>query len=365
MPVIAPFGHPFYVMAKPLGSSCNLNCSYCYYLTKGKGRIDETLLEEFTKQFIEAQTQNEILFTWHGGEPLLLPINYYARAIELQQKYAGGRHIDNCLQTNGTLITDDWCRFFKANNFLVGVSIDGTKDMHEHFRQQFDNTLRGIELLKKHDVQWNAMATVNSYNAEQPKEFYRFFKEIGCQYLQFTPVVERNEDGVVTSESVTPEQWGNFLIGVFDEWIKEDVGIVYVQLFDATLANWLGVEPGVCSMSEVCGFSPALQPDGELYSCDHFVFPEHKLGNIKEKNITELYYSDKQRQFGQQKHTLLSRKCRECNYLFACHGECMRNRFLKDHENYLCEGYKKFFSHVTPTMNDMAEEIIASRKESF
>ncbi len=381
MSTIAPFGHPFYVMAKPVGSSCNLSCSYCYYLSKEKGRMSDALLEEFIRQNIEAQTQPEILFIWHGGEPLLLPLIYYARALELQQKYAHGRHIDNCLQTNGTLLNDEWCQFFREHNFLIGISIDGPEPMHNTFRQDFEHTLRGIRLLQKHGVEWNAMATVNSRNADNPIEFYHFFKDLGCKYLQFTPVVERtnprqalesvamNSEGwaknaSITTESVEPMQWGRFLTGLYDEWIKEDVGSIFVQLFDATLANWVGQPPGLCSMSSLCGLSPALQPDGSLYSCDHFVFPSYKLGNIHHQTIAEMMYGQQQQRFMRTKVDSLSQRCRECDYLFACHGECPRNRFLSGNENYLCEGYRMFFRHVSPTMNFMAQELVAGRAPS-
>ncbi len=380
---LAPFGHPFYVMAKPIGSSCNLSCRYCYYLSKGKGKMDEQLLEAFIQQYIEAQTQPEILFTWHGGEPLLLPISYYQRALEIQQKYAHGRVIDNCLQTNGTLLTDEWCQFFKANHFLIGISIDGPEHFHNTYRQDYQSTLRGIRLLQQYDIAWNAMATINHQNADHPIEFYRFFKELGCQYLQFTPVVElvKNQlslegaaqaiEGAaqaivhpsieVTPESVTPQQWGTFLVRLYDEWIREDVGNIFVQLFDATLANWVGAEPGVCSMSTYCGLSPALQPDGSLYSCDHFVFPSYKLGNIRQQTIAEMMYGPRQHRFGLEKRDGLSVRCQNCDYLFACHGECLRNRFLPNHENYLCAGYHQFFEHVTPTMDFMAVELSAGR----
>ncbi len=409
MSTITPFGHPFYVMAKPVGSSCNLNCSYCYFLSKEKGRMDEALLEEFIRQNIEAQTQPEILFTWHGGEPLLLPISYYARALELQQRYAHGRHIDNCLQTNGTLLTDEWCEFFRKNNFLIGISIDGPEPMHNAYRQDFDRTWRGIRLLQKHGVEWNAMATVNRRNADYPVEFYHFFKDLGCQYLQFTPIVERTDsegrllsamersmestkkgrsivdavgarestkkgrsivdavgakgEAFVTPESVEPKQWGRFLIELYDEWFKEDVGKIFVQLFDATLANWVGHPPGICSMSPLCGLAPALQPDGSLYSCDHFVFPSFKLGNIRHQTIAEMMYGAQQQRFGRMKRDGLSLRCRQCDFLFACHGECPRNRFLSGNENYLCEGYQAFFRHIIPTMNQMAQELTTGWKE--
>lgn len=354
-----PFGHPFYVMAKPVGSSCNLNCHYCYYRSKEKGRMSDELLEEFIRQHIEAQTRPYVLFTWHGGEPLLQPVGYYRHILELQQRYARGRHIDNCLQTNGTLLSDEWCEFFHNNNFLIGISIDGPEWMHNSYRQNFKQTLCGIRLLQKHDVQWNALATVNRINADHPEEFYRFFKEIGCRYLQFTPIVEENGS---SPESVTPQQWGDFLVRLYDEWYREDVGKIFVQLFDATLANWLGVEPGVCSMSSSCGLSPALQPDGTLYSCDHFVFPAYRLGNLRHQTLVEMMYGEQQRQFSIQKTAALSQRCKNCDYLFACHGECPRNRFLSDHENYLCEGYLRFFRHVTPSMNAMAAEVTARQK---
>lgn len=343
--------------------------------------MSDALLEEFIRQNTEAQTQPEILFTWHGGEPLLLPIIYYARALELQQKYAHGRHIDNCLQTNGTLLNDEWCQFFREHNFLIGISIDGPEPMHNTFRQDFEHTLRGIRLLQKHGVEWNAMATVNSRNADNPIEFYHFFKDLGCKYLQFTPVVERTnpqqalesvaqdskewaKNASITTESVEPLQWGRFLTGLYDEWIKEDVGSIFVQLFDATLANWVGQPPSLCSMSSLCGLSPALQPDGSLYSCDHFVFPSYKLGNIHHQTIAEMMYGSQQQRFMRAKRDSLSQRCRECDYLFACHGECPRNRFLSGNENYLCEGYRMFFRHVSPTMNFMAQELAAGRAPS-
>lgn len=359
-PVSIAFGHPFYVMVKPVGSSCNLNCSYCYYLSKDKGKMDYDLLESFISQYIEAQTSAEILFTWHGGEPLLLPISYYEHALKLQKKYGRGRHIDNCLQTNGTLINDEWAQFFRQNNFLIGISIDGPEPIHNHYRQRFSDTLRGIEILKRHDVMWNAMATINHQNADNPVDFYRFFKELDCQYLQFTPIVEQH-DNRITPESVSPAQWGRFLVGLYDEWICQDVGRIFIQLFDATLANWVGQAPGVCSMSALCGLSPALQPDGSLYSCDHFVFPEYRLGNIRKQSVTQLMYSQQQRQFSLAKRDRLSQKCQTCKYLFACHGECPKNRILPDYENYLCEGYRQFFAHCAPTMDFMANELKAGR----
>lgn len=374
-------------MLKPAGPACNLRCSYCYYTEKasiyessGAEVMSDALLEEFTRQYIEAQTSPDVLFTWHGGEPLLRPITFYRRALELQRRYARGRHIDNCLQTNGTLLTDEWCRFLCDEGFLVGVSIDGPRSLHNPLRcGSFDRVMHGIELLVKYGVEWNAMATVNSLNAPHPVEFYRFFKQIGCSYLQFTPVVERTRDdgsplsvpgweegGNLTPQSVSPDEWGSFACGVFDEWIKEDVGEVFVQLFDATLANWVGVPPGVCSLAPVCGQAPAMEHNGDLYSCDHFVFPSYRLGNIHHNSIVEMMYGTRQRAFGEAKLKTLPRQCRECRWLFVCNGECPRNRFVRDSYgdaglNYLCRGYHRYFEHVAPYMDFMKAELDARR----
>ena len=375
-------------MLKPVGSRCNLACNYCYYLEKVRlypkaeqQVLSEELLETFIRQYIEAQTMPQVLFTWHGGEPLLRPLSFYRKALALQQKYARGRQIDNCLQTNGTLLTDEWCEFLRENHFLVGISIDGPQMFHDAYRSRsFKKVMRGIRLLQKHGVEWNVMATVNHLNADHPKDFYHFFKEIGCQYLQFTPVVERiaeRPDGLtlasaqqqtatMTSQSVTPSQWGRFLCGVYDEWVKADIGQVFVQLFDATLANWAGEPPGICSMSPYCGRAAAMEANGDIYSCDHFVFPEYRLGNIRQQSLTEMLYGERQQQFGRNKSTSLPRQCRECQFLFACHGECPKNRFAKDQYgepglNYLCEGYHQFFTHVAADMDFMKAELDAGR----
>ena len=368
MSIAIPFGSPLYVMLKPIGSRCNLACNYCYYLEKGKlysgqASLSEELLETFIHQYIEAQTMPEVLFTWHGGEPLLQPLSFYRKALELQQRYARGRQIDNCLQTNGTLLTDEWCEFLRENRFLVGISIDGPQTYHDAYRcRSFEKVMRGIRLLQKHHVEWNAMATVNHLNADDPVGFYRFFKEIGCQYLQFTPVVEPS----LCDTSVTPEQWGRFICGVYDEWVKADVGQIFVQLFDATLANWAGEPPGICSMSPTCGRAAVMEANGDVYSCDHFVFPEYRLGNIRQQSLTEMLYGDRQQQFGRSKRTSLPRQCRECRFLFACHGECPKNRFVKDKYgepglNYLCKGYQQFFAHVASDMDFMKAELDAGR----
>ena len=384
------FARPMYVMLKPAGSLCNLRCKYCYYLEKDKlykqcknHVISDELLEKFIKEYIEAQTTPQVLFTWHGGETLMRPISFYKRALELQRIYGRGRQIDNCIQTNGTLLTDEWCQFFKDNNFLVGVSIDGPQEFHDEYRRTVTNkptfvkVMNGINLLNKHGVEWNALAVVNDYNADYPLEFYRFFKQIGCKYIQFSPIVERvvkREDGLTLAPgmqggdagladfSITPEQWGNFLCTIFDEWVHNDVGEYFVQLFDATLANWVGQAPGVCILAEECGHAGVMEFNGDVYSCDHFVYPEHLLGNLHTKTITEMMYSDQQNKFAKMKKQMLPQQCKECKFLFACHGECPKNRFLNDKYgnyglNYLCKGYCQFFEHVEPYMNFMKREL--------
>lgn len=397
MTTFAPFARPLYVMLKPAGSICNLACEYCYYLEKsnlyrtedisGKYIMSEELLEKFTEEYINSQTQPQVLFTWHGGETLMRPLTFYKKAMEFQKRYAKGRQIDNCIQTNGTMLTDEWCRFFKENNWLVGVSIDGPQEFHDEYRRNkqglpsFNKVMNGIRLLNKHGVEWNAMAVVNDFNADYPLEFYRFFKEIGCHYIQFTPVVERfvsHADGrklatlidreakEVTDFSITPEQWDNFLCSLFDEWIKEDVGTYYIQLFDSTLANWVGEQPGVCTMARTCGHAGVMEYNGDVYACDHFVFPEYKLGNIYTHTLVEMMYGEKQQAFGADKERMLPTQCRECEFLFACHGECPKNRFCwtatgEPGLNYLCSGYLRFFKHVAPYMDYMKRELLAKR----
>lgn len=339
-------------MAKAAGPRCNLACRYCYYLPVGKlygGQRDmtEETLELFTRQYIEAQTTAEVLFTWHGGEPLLRPLTFYRKALELQKRYAEGRHIDNCLQTNGTLITDEVAAFLAENNFLVGVSIDGPQNIHDANRgRSFERVMRGIASLEKHGVMWNAMATINSANASQPLAFYHFFKSIGARYIQFEPVV--HEQGAITAG-----EWGAFLIALFDEWVRGDIGEVFIQHFEAAIACFAGVAPGICSLAPTCGHVAAMEHNGDLYSCDHFVDHKHRLGNIHDSTITAMMYSKRQAAFGRQKSESLTRQCRECEFLFTCHGECPKNRTATDRygntrHNALCEGYYAFFSHAKP-----------------
>lgn len=392
-----PFAKPLYVMLKPAGAHCNLACKYCYYLEKNKlyptaqrHLMSDEMLEQFTREYIEAQTMNQVLFTWHGGEPLLRSIDFYRKALSLQQKYAGGRRIDNVIQTNGTLLTDEWCEFFAQNHWLVGISIDGPQPYHDHYRltaagkPSWQKVMQGIKLLKKHGVEWNAMAVVNAYNVNHPLEFYRFFKENGCQFLQFTPIVERQtryEDGrtlasladkneiPLSEASVTPEQWGYFLCAIFDEWVRKDVGKIFVEIFDCTLANWMGVSPGICAYSKECGHAGVMEHNGDVYSCDHFVFPEYKLGNIRDHSLIDMLYGEQQQEFSRLKHSSLPRQCKECDMEFACHGECPKNRFMKDKYgdsglNYLCPGYYHYYQHVAPYMDYMKQELMAQRPPS-
>lgn len=386
---------PFYISAKAAGALCNLACDYCYYTEKKnlyrahpQHVMSDDLLEKFVREYIQAQPTPNVLFTWHGGETLMRPLSFYQRALELQQKYADGRNIDNSIQTNGTLITDEWAEFFAKNRFLVGVSIDGPKEFHDEYRKtrtgrpSFMQVVRGIRLLQKHGVEWNALAVVNDYNADFPLDFYRFFRdELNCPYLQFTPVVERLRtyaDGrkLATADdrgnwrvapfSVSPQQWGRFLCTVFDEWVRRDVGKMFVQLFDATLANWVGVMPGVCTMAETCGHAMALEFQGDVYACDHFVFPEYRRGNIFQNSLAEMLHSEEQQQFGRNKKEALTRQCRECPWLFACNGECPRLRFSCDKygnfgHNYLCQGYLAYFSHVAPYMDRMKALLQSNR----
>ena len=389
-----PFAKPLYVMLKPAGAHCNLACKYCYYLEKNKlyptaqrHLMSDEMLEQFTREYIEAQTMNQVLFTWHGGEPLLRSIDFYRKALSLQQKYAGGRRIDNVIQTNGTLLTDEWCEFFAQNHWLVGISIDGPQPDHDHYRltaagkPSWKKVMQGIKLLKKHGVEWNAMAVVNAYNANHPLEFYRFFKENGCQFLQFTPIVERltrHEDGrtlasladkdeiSLSEASVAPEQWGYFLCAIFDEWVRKDVGKIFVEIFDCTLANWMGISPGICAYSKECGHAGVMEHNGDVYSCDHFVFPEYKLGNIRDHSLIYMLYGEQQQEFSRLKHSSLPRQCKECDMEFACHGECPKNRFMKDKYgdsglNYLCPGYYHYYQHVAPYMDYMKQELMSQR----
>ena len=385
--IINPFARPLYVMTKPAGAHCNLACDYCYYLEKQKlyqnGEkhvMSDQLTEVFVREYIQSQFGREVNFTWHGGEPMIRPLSYYKKVVRWQRQYAEGKTILNCLQTNGTLLTPEWCRFLHDEGWLVGISIDGPQNMHDAYRMKrngaptWEKVMQGIEMLDRYEVEWNAMAVVYDITAARPLEFYRFFRdELECRYLQFTPVVERihrHQDGrhlahvmdgeeyAVAPFSVSPEAWGEFLCTMFDEWYHNDVGEMFVQTFEATLANWAGVTPGVCSLSDWCGHAAVMEHNGDIYCCDHFVFPEYYLGNIRNRGILDMLNSEKQMAFADMKTKGLPAQCHKCQWQFACHGECPRNRFVKTKDgepglNYLCEGYRRYFEHVAPYMEEL------------
>lgn len=374
----------FHLMAKPCGPLCNLSCSYCFYLPKSElypgslFRMPDDVLEAYIRQTIEAHLIPEVTFAWQGGEPTILGLDFFKKALELQKKYCRpGMAIHNTIQTNGILLNAQWCDFFRRNHFLVGISIDGPKELHDTFRKDlsekgtFDRVMRGISLLKKHGVEYNILCTVNSVNGDHPLEIYRFFRDtIGARFIQFIPVVARDDiTGEVTSWSVRPVQYGRFLIGVFDEWVRHDVASVYVQHFDTALASWYGEPHGICVFSPTCGQAMVIEHNGDIYSCDHFVDPNNLLGNIMTHPAGELISSDKQWQFGRNKQETLPEYCRKCQFLFACHGECPKNRFITTPNgepglNYLCEGYQMFFAYVSEPMKFMVQELRAGRAPS-
>lgn len=386
----------FHVMAKPIGPICNLDCKYCFYLEKEalyprveKWAMREDVLDSYIRQYIEAHDSPVVHFAWQGGEPTLLGLDYYRRLVEIQNKYADGKGIQNAFQTNGVLLNDAWAQFFRENNFLIGISVDGPRELHDRFRVDkggqptFDRVMHGIDILKKNGVEFNTLTTVHGGNADSPLDVYRFLKENGSGYIQFIPVVERiaqqaTADGLqlispgflgaaqVTSWSVEPRQFGRFLCAIFDEWVRKDVGRFFVQLFDVSLETWVGMEASLCVFRRKCGAALAIEHSGDLYSCDHFVYPENRLGNIMEAPLELLAGSPQQQSFGNAKESTLPRYCRECDVRFACNGECPKHRFLTTPEgepglNYLCAGYKMFFHHVDPYMQFMAKELAAER----
>jgi uncharacterized protein len=378
----------FHILAKPSGATCNLACSYCFFLDKellypgSKFRMSEETLETYIRQLIESHRSSRVTVAWQGGEPTLMGVDFYRKALQFQDKYRRpGMQFENTMQTNGTLLDDEWCEFFKENNFLIGLSLDGPRHLHDTYRVDkggrptFDKVMRGLRLLQKHGVEYNILVTVNRVTGDHPKEVYRFLRdEVGTSWIQFIPVVERNNpDGLnliqtgnqVTHRSVQPEQFGRFLIQVFDEWVHNDVGKVFVQTFEAGLRNWMRhinmrvTTSGMCVFEKTCSYGLALEHNGDLYSCDHFVEPNFLLGNLKEEHMLEMVASQQQYKFGQDKYDTLPSYCLECPVLFACNGECPKNRFIETPTgepglNYLCAGYKAFFQRVDKPMKIMA-----------
>jgi uncharacterized protein len=373
----------FHLLAKPTGSICNLDCAYCFFLDKeafypgSQFKMSEELLDTYLQQLIESHQTDQVTIAWQGGEPTLMGLEFFRKAVTLADKYRRpGMTLEHTLQTNGTLLDDAWCAFFKENNFLIGISIDGPRHLHDAYRVDkgggptFDRVMRGLRLLQEHGVEFNILTAVNRVNADHPLEVYRFLRdEAGADWIQFIPVVERiNSDGrtlyqegdTVSERSVLPEQFGRFLSLIFDEWVRNDVGSVFVQTFEASLRNWLGMpSSGMCVFNETCGLGVALEHNGDLYACDHFVEPDYLLGNIRQQHMIELVASPQQRQFGLDKSSLLPQYCLDCDVRFACRGECPKNRFTTTPDgepglNYLCEGFKHFFHHVDYPMQIMA-----------
>ncbi len=396
---------PFHVMAKPSGAICNLDCTYCFFLSKemlypgDRFRMADELLETYVQQLIESSPYPEVTIAWQGGEPTLMGVPFFERAVEHAHRHARpGQSLQFTIQTNGTLLNDRWGEFLSRNGFLVGLSVDGPREMHDAYRVDkkgrgsFDRVMAGLEVLTRHGVDFNVLCTVHAANGDHPVDVYRFFRdELGATFLQFIPIVERtspeliqianigwgsrntkrplytNNGSQVTERSVKPEQWGRFLCGVFDEWVGNDVGDVFVQHFDAALASWLGIEPSLCIFRETCGTAIALEHNGDVYSCDHFVEPDYLLGNIRDTHLSELVTSDRQRSFGEAKRETLPRYCLDCDVRFACNGECPKNRFTQTPDgepglNYLCAGYKMFFTHIDGPMRIMADLLRSGRE---
>ena len=391
----------FHAMAKPGGSICNLDCDYCYYLSKetlpggpAVGRMSEEVLEKYIQQYIAGTTGSEVVFTWQGGEPTLLGLDFYRKVVALQKQYAKPfQVVQNDLQTNGTLLDDEWCAFLKENRFLVGLSIDGPREIHDKYRvtkgrkPTFDKVFAATKLLRRHAIPFNTLTCVNRFNARKPLDVYRFLRnEVGSTYMQFIPIVEYksfervapqrwdvsklpmdgtaaarpgNPDSIVTDWSVDPDDWGYFLSKVFDLWVSRDIGKVMVNHFETLVAQHLGLPSQMCVYRENCGTGIALENDGSVYSCDHYVYPEYQLGNVKTASLAEMVFSPEQVKFGQAKSDTLPQYCRQCAYLTDCWGECPKNRFIRTPDgepglNYLCRGFKKFFAHALPEVDRIA-----------
>lgn len=394
--ILAVVDRGFHVLTKPIGPICNLDCKYCFYLEKQQlypdekqWRMSDEVLEEYIRQYIQYQPVPEIHFAWQGGEPTLLGVEFFRKAVALQKKYAGGKTIDNALQTNGTLLDDEWCKFLAREKFLVGLSIDGPRELHDKYRVDkgqkptFDAVVRGLNLLKRHKVEFNTLTVVNQFNSQQPLKVYRFLKKIGSGFIQFIPLVERRApaemkmrgfdfaapptpskpepvSSPVTEWSVQAEQYGSFLCAIYDEWVRHDVGKTFVQLFDVALGNWMGLGSALCVFAEKCGTALAVEHNGDLYSCDHYVYPRYRLGNLMNQSLGTMVSSPQQKTFGDDKFNSLPQFCRQCEVRFACNGECPKHRFIKtpdgeDGLNYLCPAYKKFFNHIDNSMRTMAQ----------
>ncbi len=372
----------FHVMLKPRGAICNLDCAYCFYLAKealypaASFRMSEEVLEAFVRQYIQAQRVPEVTFAWQGGEPTLMGLDFFRRAVELQRQYCPpGMKINNSFQTNAVLLDDEWGRFFHDHHFLLGVSLDGPASLHDVYRLDkggrptFDRVLRGIELLKSHAVEFNLLACVNDQTAAHPLEVYRFFRDqVGARFIQFIPIVEAQPAAspLPGAHSVSGAAWGQFLCAIFDEWVRRDVGQVFVQLFDVALAAWAGYRPGLCVHEETCGLALAMEHNGDVYACDHFVAPPYFLGNLLQTPLQDLVMLPAQQQFGRHKKTLLPAVCRRCPVRFVCNGGCPKDRLAKTADgeaglNILCEGYKAFFTHIDRPMRYMAELVRAQR----
>ena len=379
----------FHIMVKPRGAICNLDCQYCFYLKKenlypkSSFRMSDEVLENYTRQYIEAQQVPEVVFAWQGGEPTLMGLDFFRKAVAFQEKYKKpGMRVQNALQTNGTLLNEEWCQFFHDHHFLIGISLDGPRALHDAYRVDkggnptFDRVMRAVELMKAHGVEFNVLACVNAVTAREPLAVYRFFRdEVGAKFIQFIPIVERQnstgfqEGELVTERSVTGRAYGRFLNAIFDEWVRHDVAQVYVQIFDVALAAWAGYRPGLCIFEETCGQALAIEHNGDLYSCDHYVEPGYRLGNMMERPLADLVGSEAQQKFGRDKRDSLPRYCRECPVRFVCNGGCPKNRILRTPPsagsepglNYLCEGYKGFFTHIDQPMKTMAALLAQQR----
>lgn len=398
----------FHVMAKPIGPICNLNCSYCYYLSKKdlfgsheEWQMSESLLERFIRHYIGSQSEGFVNFSWQGGEPTLLGLDFFRNVVRLEKMYCPPiKQISNDLQTNGTLLDEEWCKFLRENRFLVGLSIDGPEELHNEYRLDkqgrgtFEKVFSAGKLMQEHGVEFNTLSVVNRNNSKKPLEVYKFLRdELGSKYMQFIPIVEPkefasvapqhwgkekmsmsgdektrpgNNGSIVTDWSVEAEDYGDFLCAIFDEWVRNDVGEVFVPLFDCALGLWMGMPSSACYFADTCGKALAFEHDGSVYSCDHYVYPEYRLGNIKETPLAQMLYSERQVKFGLDKTDSLPKYCKECEVKFACNGECPKNRFIltPDGEpglNYLCSGLRKYFNHIDPVMRLMAKELKAGR----